>query len=301
MPRKGGLSEVAKLYGIAAEYLSESHLVSAFDLHHGFLEFPTAQLTSLTVLDSGGYEVASYDDLSAASYELSGKDDWSREMHGQLVARWPGSIPAVVVTYDSTERLALKTQIDYARALKATAPNQWITLLIKPETQDQNLIQFKSVAGLVDELTDVDVIGVTEKELGTSALDRMVMVARLRRLLDANKVDAPLHIFGCLDPLSVPLMFLAGAEIFDGLGWIRYGFDDAGALYRQNFATLSIGIDRRDDFIRLRTLQSNLEYMRDLTNRLVRFAGSGDFANFGEHEVLFTEATELLASRLKED
>ena len=69
----------------------------------------------------------------------------------------------------------------------------------------------------VSVLEGFDLVGVTEKELGNSLLNRLHNTSRLRMALDEVSNEAPIHVFGSLDPLNVPLYFAAGAEVFDGL------------------------------------------------------------------------------------
>jgi hypothetical protein len=109
----------------------------------------------------------------------------------------------------------------------------------------------------------------------------------------------PIHVFGSLDPVSVCLYFLAGAEIFDGLTWLRYAYAKDLAVYRQNGAVLADGLDRRDAFITLSTMQKNLSYLGTLTNRLRKYLNQGDFSHFGDHAELMRQAHELLQTRVK--
>ncbi len=299
--RKDGHSEVAELYEVATEYLYDSQLISAFDVHHGFLPAPSSQLTTVTILDSGGYEVSSYEDLSAVSFEPPQKGEWSADLHKAVVASWPAHVSAIVVTFDSpTRRVSLDEQIDEGLQLRALCPAQQLAILIKPETANQKYVQVENVESAASKLKPFDLVGLTEKELGGSTLDRMVNLARIRRALDAAGVEAPIHVFGCLDPITVPLLFIAGAEVFDGLSWMRYGFSESVAMYRFNAGALRVGIDRRDDFIRVRVLQANIEYLRDLASRLARFAVGGDYSKLGPYSSLFRDSAEVLDIRLRE-
>ncbi len=49
----------------------------------------------------------------------------------------------------------------------------------------------------------------------------MQNIAKLRKALDKAGLNIPLHVFGSLDTVTTPLYFLAGADIFDGLTWLR--------------------------------------------------------------------------------
>jgi hypothetical protein len=54
-----------------------------------------------------------------------------------------------------------------------------------------------------------DVIGVTEKEAGSTLRERIETVVLLRRALHLIGSDIPIHLFGGLDPALSPLFFLA--------------------------------------------------------------------------------------------
>ena len=112
-------------------------------------------------------------------------------------------------------------------------------------------------------------------------LDRMARTALLRRAMDEAGVTAPLHIFGALDPLSVCLYFLSGAEMFDGLTWIRYGYEDGRCLYTHNLGPLKYGLDATDNAIKSRTLFGNY-YFRFLTQMCARFSPSRSAAPWEE-------------------
>src|SRR5260221_13350584 len=47
--------------------------------------------------------------------------------------------------------------------------------------------------------------------------------------------DIPIHIFGCFDPQTIPYLFFSGADIFDGLSWMRYYFRDGHSFYYREF------------------------------------------------------------------
>jgi hypothetical protein len=70
----------------------------------------------------------------------------------------------------------------------------------------------------------IDVIGFPEREIGPNILQACLFIKKLRQKLDENKIFKPIHIFGCSDPKSIILFVLSGADLFDGLGWIKYAF-----------------------------------------------------------------------------
>jgi hypothetical protein len=70
----------------------------------------------------------------------------------------------------------------------------------------------------------IDVIGFPERELGPNIIQACVFIKKLRYKLDEQKIFKPIHIFGCSDPKSIILFVLNGADLFDGIGWIKYAF-----------------------------------------------------------------------------
>ena len=59
-----GASEVRRILSIAEEYLTESMLVSAYDIYHDHVGLPMSALTNIVLVDSGGYETSDLHDLS---------------------------------------------------------------------------------------------------------------------------------------------------------------------------------------------------------------------------------------------
>src|SRR5689334_20025502 len=63
----GEVPELRDLFSWGAEFLTDSCLVSAFDMHYGLCASPEDIPLNLaiTVIDSGGYETSDHDDLSS--------------------------------------------------------------------------------------------------------------------------------------------------------------------------------------------------------------------------------------------
>ena len=172
------------------------------------------------------------------------------------------------------------------------------TLLIKPETEDQGYVQIKNVISNVEELGNFDIIGLTEDELGNSVLKRMRNVANIRLAMDDAGINTPIHVYGSLDPLTSVLYFLSGAELFDGLTWLRYGYSDGSACYRANYGVKHIGIDRSDDFVKAKAMRDNLGSLVELNHQMRKFLLNGDFAKFGINEKTVHEAYDLLCTKV---
>lgn len=291
-------SELERISHVANEFLTDSMLVSAYDLHHGMYPRLGSPITDITVVDSGGYETSDQQDL-ATVYVRRGKTlEWSKEKHLDELSQWPAHVPAIFVTWDrDSDRMPVTGQMDAAAEYHRFRDQQLLAFLARPATMDQRYLPLKEVVAEAERLGDFAVLGVTEKELGKSHIQRMESIAKLRLAMDDAGVDTPIHIFGCLDPISIPLYFIAGAEIFDGLAWLRYGFFDGVAMYRQNAAALRDGIHQTDDFVKMRSMQENLNNMIDLRNRLRRFLLDKDYGKLGNHAKVFREAHELLSTK----
>ena len=298
---KAGQSEVKKIFEVASEYLTDTMLISAYDLANGHIGPIESAITEVTIIDSGGYEISDFHDLSAVYQQPSRPDDgdeWTEERLCKVYNSWPNHIPAIIVNFDRQDlRYSLQEQMERARKLFSNYRHQLHTLLVKPESEDQRFIQTKNVMAQIEELRDFDIIGFTEKELGNSILARMKTISNIRLAMDDAAVDRPIHVYGSLDPITSVLYFLAGAEIFDGLTWLRYGYSEGVACYYHNYGARSIGIDRTDDFVKAKTIQDNLSYLLDLKHQMQKFLLEGDFGKFGNNSDTLRESYDLLRTK----
>jgi len=171
------------------------------------------------------------------------------------------------VSFDKgTAGKKFEIQIDHARKPFSKYPQQLHNFIIKPDRESKGLLvsTIKRVRYLLKELARFHIIGVTEKELGRTMLDRMETVATLRHYLDEVEVSSPIQVFGALDPLSSSIYFLAAAEIFDGPTWLRYAYYNGQCVYPHNYGTLEIGIEVDDDFMRAKIASDNYYFLKKL-------------------------------------
>lgn len=262
-----GFPDVAKVAALTSEVIDGPALVSAYDLWHKKLE-PPFDFATLLFLDSGGYEAGKDVELSDVGDRDHTPLPWNRERHQEVLAAWAPTVPSVLISYDHpSERLPVGDQVERARALAPGRTGVGLEILLKPETRDQRFLQMDSLLlpKHVRALGDFDVVGVTEKEIGNSLLGRMRNIARLRRAMDGVGLEqTPIHVFGSLDTISTPLYFLAGADIFDGLTWLRYAFHQGLTVYRHNYAALGLGLDTKVHVVDGRCWFSNYYYMKDM-------------------------------------
>jgi hypothetical protein len=301
---RDGKPEVLQVLEAAKEFITRTCLVSAYDVHYEYI--PEPQDLTITVdlmfLDSGGYEVSDDRDLSAVEKPVHLPGEWDAAKLQAIWNRWPAGIPSVFVSYDhSNHRRSVAEQLRDAKQAIGTRPGHLHSFLLKPQAKEERSLDsaLRALGGQVKELAGFQLLGVTEKELGNSPLERMVRIARLRQALDDASLGIPIHVFGALDPLSVCLYFVAGAEVFDGLTWSRYAYRSGQCIYLHNNATISYGIDLDDDEARVRTIKDNLRHLDQLERSLRLFSETGDWDQLAANRDIVRGAAGRLGSQLE--
>ena len=291
-----GFSSVRKIIQTMSEFIADPVLISAYDLHisRGKVKQASVAFAPLVFLDSGGYEASTKTDLSDT---LKTKHDplrWTVTMHSEVLKMWNFSTPTVLISYDHPgRRETLEMQLAGAMRLFARYPAAVAReILLKPEPGKRGKLDIEAIVGAVERLGDVEIVGLTEKELGRSTFERMVNIARLRIALRESGKDKPIHVFGSLDPISTPLYFLSGADIFDGLTWLRFAFRDRFALYKHNYGAVELDISTPDDLVNGHIWSRNYHYMADMQGRLRQYLLNGDFEVFGPNGPLLRSCSE---------
>lgn len=285
-----GFPDVHKIIEFCTELIEGVTLVSAYDVHYGKVS-PPFDFPSLIFLDSGGYEASKDAELSDLGDRAHHPKEWTREMHESVLAKWQSPVPSVLISYDHPKaRVGFAEQIERGRTMAPGRTEFLRELLLKPETEFQTQLHVDDLLRHVHRLADFDIIGVTEKEIGNSLVDRMKNIAKLRQALTASGIDIPIHVFGSLDTISTPMYFLAGADIFDGLTWLRFAFREGLTIYKHNFGALQLGISTKANVIDGRCWHQNYYYMNDLQLEMRRYLVSGDFGSFKYHGDMFKTA-----------
>lgn len=282
---------------------SNSVLVSAYDLHFQHFEAPGVKPknpvehlrnAALVFMDSGGYELSSeLDDSEPKQYQYAPKQGFGKRQYEAILrglASLDEPLPLVISNFDHCRRARpIKKQIQEARKLFERFPDSLHTLIIRApqkgadiDPEDITRRDYKNLTA-----SNIDVVGVTEKELGLHLVDRLKRIAQLRCALDEAGASAPLHIWGGLDPIVTPLYFFAGAEIFDGLSWLRYTFVNGIAVSRTCSEVMlpDLGISANKAYARQWAAMSNRLFMENLRAALQQWcdAGSSNFDMFNEH------------------
>ena len=278
------VSEVAEALEFSKEFLTESLLVSAYDIYYNHIPFTEDDIcTEITILDSGGYETGNSYDLSMTSKFNYDIKNWDVTKLEQMIQSWPEHKAAIIVSYDDgIHRFPLKTQIENAKSLFLKFPSMMSNFLIKPETDGQKYVQIDSILDRIKQMKSFGIIGLTERELGNSTLERMKNISKIREALDKNSIRSPIHIFGSLDPITSILYFLVGAEIFDGLTWLKYSYFNNCAIYTSNFGVLNpdLGIGIRDGQIKSMAISKNTYYLSKMKYTMKNFLKHKDYSLF---------------------
>jgi hypothetical protein len=243
-------------------------------------------------LDSGGYELAPDFDLTEIrEFGYKPKNGYWENEYAKVLQRLAHNrrpLPLVISNFDRASiGQPLESQITAARKLFNRYPNFLGDFIIKPWSRDRKVVDPTKLSDdQIKQLRGFHIIGVTEKDLGKNLMDRFRRVAILRRKLDKAKITAPIHVWGGLDPINSPLFFFAGAEIFDGVGWLRYAYHDGVAIYRGNYTVMKrLGVTASRQMNHAYASMDNRSTMEELESALqqwVDFDGES-FDMFHEH------------------
>ncbi len=272
-------------------FLQRALLISAYDVHHGNLpdgdelrhDFARSIYSGdrTLFLDSGLYE-----SRSGPPPRNGPRLDWDRETYKRLVAELDPTSQTIIVNYDGYDdegKAPFDCQIETAQTFFAANEHFSSDLLIKPDRANTALDVDKLTAHMKS-LRGFDLIGVTEKELGDSLLDKLRALAKLRTRLTEAKVTAPIHVFGSLDPVLAPLYFATGGEVFDGLTWLRYGYHWDSTIYRDQVPVLedpqNLSLSKQERELAL--LVNNLNAIGALNENMRQFANGGTWKLFGD-------------------
>jgi hypothetical protein len=294
---------VDKIVEYMAKTTTDEVLVSAYDLHHeGLRAARFRSFASVVFLDSGGYEATKDTDLSDTGENAYSPGKWTLpQLQQTLNEKWDFNFPTVLVSYDSPHaKTTVEKQISRAKKLFSKWPNASNCILFKTERKKQEFLDVGKIINRKHELASFDLIGVTEKELGRSTLERMVNIARLRKALQSIQLETPIHVFGSLDTISSPLYFLAGADIFDGLTWLRYAFHEGNTVYKHNYGAKNLGIRFEDFRVNGKTWNDNYFYLMEMKRDMHKFLFDGDFDHFTYNASLLNKLNTEFEAKLNE-
>ena len=187
------------------------------------------------------------------------------------------------MSFDSPVRhCSIEKQVEAALKLKGDFPQFPHEFLIKPELKRTALEIGSFLPKIVKDLGAFAAIGFTEYELDDKIIGRMQKIAQARRIMDDAGINVPIHIFGSLDTFSTALYFLSGAEIFDGLTWLRFGFFGGQTIYRHNYGAMKNpnGLLRKTEDLSHSMWKDNYYYLEALREQMRNFIRDGKYTAF---------------------
>ena len=285
--------DIKKTIEMIAPTVTGPILVSAYDIHYANI---LPNFGNLAIIDSGGYESAKDKEISDIGLYRPDSKEWKVELCTQVIKKLEDVPIKVVVSFDHPAiREPIQEQIKHAREFFRGNENFIKEFLIKPEKPNSG-INMNNVFNNISNLNEFDIIGFTEKELGSSVIDRMAAIARLRKKMNENGLNKPIHVFGSLDPITTPLYYLSGADIFDGLAWLRFYFWDENSFYVDSFGPYKKGIHANNSSIWASILSDNYISIGRLRMNLINFQRTKNFEKLGMHHDFFERSWEDLCS-----
>lgn len=195
---------------------SKSFLFSAFDFYNEknpedrkklkYVLETASSRGSVVFLDSGGYEA------------LQVRKDWDIEQFFSVVEQLD------LDAYFSYDTLAdgdatiddFVDRISEDSVRTMSTQNRGITI---PVLHSFGFTWSEVIATVVRSMHP-KMIAIPEDDLGRNLEDKVNKVKEIRSLLDGKHSYIPLHILGVGKPIPILLYSLAGADTFDGLGWL---------------------------------------------------------------------------------
>lgn len=252
--------------------IPDAVLLSAYDLFYRFVRLPK-QGADVVFIDSGGYEAAIEYDLAEPVQKPYQPKEWDSEKHCLVLEKVDTLSSLILVSYDNPKQ-DFRSQANLARGFFAKYPICATDFLLKPH--QTAFIEIDQITDIIDELGSFDILGITEKELGETIQNRAINLVNIRTMLNQKGIDIPIHIFGCLDPISTWLYSLCGADIFDGLAWLRFVFHDNLPIYRNSWAVKNGFLTYNEIDLKALGWQNNLVALREQQISMSKFMSRRD-------------------------
>lgn len=278
--------KVKEFHERVSDYLPHASLVSAYDIKYFDFNADMIWVSDVVIIDSGNHEVGCLKEARSKNLE-----DWSDSIYSKVISTLNPLTKIIIVNYD--EKKELKKQISEAKKFFSNYTNYASCFLCKPPSDS---VDFVDISGLIENITEIepfDVLGITEKELGSSLFTRCRNLLRIRNALNIKDLTIPIHIFGCLDPLNIISYFLCGADMFDGTIWLKFGFNSNLAIYLSNLAYLNGSWSEPDSNVRASSCSLNLASLTKLMYKMRRFTYEYDFNLLGLEEHFCNQVKDL--------
>ena len=268
-----GFPHVEDIYNLMKDKLYGVCLVSALDIASRRIPLDAADEVNLTLIDSGMYEARNTPSRKLDYCLSEAEDDWARQEFMAVAGSIDRCANVIMVNYDSFESVG--QQIKQASQDFMCAPQAASDFLIKPESPTQ-LLNVARLGQYIKELGKFDIIGITDREAGNSLAQRCSTIVMLRDILDDAGLNLPIHVFGAITPIEVLTYSFCGADIFDGLNWLRLRFSERGSAPIEEAAFDAEQARLTDPELRARVWVSNLRCLYRLQQSLHRYSLSHD-------------------------
>ena len=103
------------------------------------------------------------------------------------------------------------------------------------------------------------------------------MLITLRDALSEIGSHLPIHVFGTITPGAVLAYFLCGADVFDGLNWLRFAYSSHGLRSIAETALDAGAWDQTDASRLLQQSRENLHFLLRLQEAMRSCCKTGDF------------------------
>jgi hypothetical protein len=90
------------------------------------------------------------------------------------------------------------------------------------------------------------------------------------------------------------LYFISGADLFDGLTWLRYAFINGNTSYIHHASPMAGVLDSSEELLH-KTIVNNHYYLVGMKDEFTQFIlTNGDFSSFKHHAEMFESSYNLL-------
>lgn len=258
-----------------------SYLLSLYDYEDIPSELVSADDRRLRIWDSGGYETI----VCSTCRNAANTKKWDEKSYTYTANQIPWNGRDVLVSYDTpSEPRCIQHQVETALNLYNKVKGTYVKNLLIHVPEYTNPCILAEI--LRPYLNEFQILGVTEKEIAPTWVHGVHFINRLRLALSALGAEQyiPIHVFGCFDSKTIARFTLAGADIFDGLTWMRYLFLNGNVLYQRELE-YTLPIDQiLTANLGLSMMLHNVSEMEQLRSNLIYAIHTNDMAEF-EREI----------------
>ena len=100
------LLDIAPVFEALIPSITESFLISDYDVAHGLIKPPLSPVAEILFLDSGGYEVSKDYDIMDPLYPVPESKEWNVEKYLEVLTSFEPTMPTIVTFFLSPERIS---------------------------------------------------------------------------------------------------------------------------------------------------------------------------------------------------